>query len=147
MITISKKHLLTICVACTLLTGCIFGDPSAVRIVSIDLVKSGEQSNLEFSANDKEVREALEYVDAVLVTNGFTRAPQSQTPNSDGTIVFYESATTRGCGVSLQNNTLKVMFMEFSRRRSTDPVKKICVQLAGELKRHYGAKKVKISTN
>lgn len=141
----TKKNILVFCVLLPLLAGCVFGDPSAVRVVSLELAKPREQNSREFSANDAEVQEALKRMDTVLVANGLTRAPQSQAINSDGTLFRYESRTMRGCGISLKDNKLEIVFFEFGRRSSTESVKAICTQLADELGRHYDSKKIKIT--
>lgn len=146
MIMITKKKLPGFCMLLPLLAGCVFGDPSTVRIVSLELAKPSAQNSRELSANDAEVQEALKRMDSVLVANGLTRTPQSQAINSDGTLLRYESRTMRGCGISLSNNKLEVAFFEFGRRSSTESVKSVCKQLADELGRHYNLKRIKITT-
>jgi hypothetical protein len=141
----NRTNLTLSCLLFLFLGGCTIGDPSAAKIVSLKLQVSEGQHKV-VSVGDAEVQKALKLVDGVLVSSGLTRVPGNETPNPDGTIVRYQGPPTRGCGISLRNNKLEIVFLEFGRRRSTEPVRKIIHLLGEELEKNYGADRVKITT-
>ena len=61
------------CVVLLLLTGCVFGDPTAVRSVSLNFQVPEGQSKVSLSVSDTQVQEALKLIDGVLVSRGFHR--------------------------------------------------------------------------
>ena len=105
-----SKIIFALCCSFVLLTsGCLLGDPSAARIVSLAPSAHEGKSKASLSINDLEVQEALKIIDSVLTTNGLTRQPSPPTPYSDGTIVRYQGSTTRGCGVVISDSKLEIV--------------------------------------
>lgn len=126
------------------MTGCYRGDSSAVRTVSLNLPIREGQTKATPSVGNAEVQEALKLIDNVLVSNGLTPVPNLQTPSPDGTILHYLGPPTKGCSVSLKDDKLIVVFLEFKQRHSSESVKKICNLLEEKLKDHYGNERVTV---
>lgn len=130
--------------AVLLLVGCHLGDPSAARIVSLTFVEPEGQRKSSLTVETPEVQEALMLIDHVLAANGLTQLPAEPVPRSDATIIQYKGTSTRGCSIALGSNRLEVVFVEFGRRHSTEPVSKICAELKRELAERFGMKNVKL---
>ena len=140
-----KKLLIALSCSLLLITaGCYLGDPSAVKMVLLKIPAPEGQSKTNISVNETGVQEALKFIDGVLSSNGLMRVPYAQIPSSDGSIVHYQGPPTSGCGISLKDDKLYIVFIEFKRRSSSEPVKNICSLLEKELSKHYGAENVRV---
>ena len=139
--TMNKTLIALGCVVLLLLTGCVFGDPTAVRSVSLNFQVPEGQSKVSLSVSDTQVQEALKLIDGVLVSRGFHRDlhPLAAEDQARGIIAFYGI-----CGVSLRENRLTVGFLEFHAQRSSVHVRKTCNLLKDKLSSRYGADRVKI---
>lgn len=125
-----------------LLAGCSLGDRSAVRIVSLQF-SAAQNANTPL---DKELQDALTVIDQVLVSNGLTQIPSPPAGFSDGAMRHYQGPPTRGCSISMYDQRLKVLFLEFGEPHSTEPVKRLCATLEKELESHYGSQRVRVET-
>lgn len=129
-----------------LVPGCHLGDHGVVSIVSFNLAPTAGQTRVTLSVNDSQVQEALGVIDGVLVSKGLQQIPTPPAGHSDGAIRHYKGPPTRGCNISIRDQRLLVVFLEFGERQSSEPVKRICSSLKEELDRRYGSQRVRIET-
>jgi len=126
------------------LTGCFLGDRSAVRIVSLRPAAHPETSGTAIP--DAEIEEALKIIEKVLVSAGLREIPTPPGGHSDSALRHYQGPPTRGCSVSMHDQRLIVLFLEFKERQSSEPVKRLCGSLEKELGRRFGSQRVRVET-
>jgi hypothetical protein len=150
---VSKKPFaLCAAAALLLLTGCWLGDRFATtRTVSLTFPVPAGQSKVSLSVTNGEVQEALKVIDAVLTSAGLTRDPNPPPQNVPGFIasyVRYSGTGPRppGTSVYLEDGHLYVAVVEWGNRSGhlTTDGKRICKSLRDELRKRYGAGKVRI---
>jgi hypothetical protein len=126
------------------LAGCSLGDRSAVRIVSLRPAAQPQKTGMTIP--EAEIQEALKIIDKVLVSAGLREIPTPPSGHSDNALRHYEGSSTRGCSVSIHDQHLIVLFLEFKERQSSKPVKRLCSSLEQELGQRFGSQQVRIET-
>ncbi len=135
------------------LTGCWLGDRFATsRTVSLTFPVPAGQSKVSLSVTNSEVQEAVKVIDAVLTSERLRRDPNPPRQNVPGFIASYTTwngtgpRPPNGSSVCLQDGTLSVLVLEWANRSgqlSTEG-KRLCKSLRAELRKRYGAGKVRI---
>jgi hypothetical protein len=101
------------------------------------------QENVTISTNDVRVRDALQFIDTVLIANGLVRDPKPPAANSLGFIASY--GPDNNPDLYVRGNRVVVLFSEYWNHHSrlSERTRKVCNSLRNELIIRYGAERVK----
>lgn len=134
-----------------LLTGCP-EPPHAARAVSLSFATRSGQGAPGLPANDSEVRDALNLIEAVLASNGFVRDQNPSMATVQGFVASYTKFDDHGIRlfvfpcVYLRDDQLQVVLSEGRRSggRLSPATNEILTRLRIELTSRFGAQRVKI---
>ena len=104
------------------------------------------------TVDDTQVHGALRVIDTVLTSQGFHQDTNAPAQNAPGQVAIYTTYTGTGLRpmdgptVYLKTNRLEVVVMEWGNRSGhlTTEGKRLCKSLRDELRKRYGAGKVRI---
>ncbi len=144
----TRKHLWLVCaVALVIGPGCWLGDRfGSGRIVSLTFLPPPGQTEATFSPNPSDLQAAVEVADGVLTDNRLERDVPGPLPQlKPGESIAYHFLThgPATCNLSVGQAGVGVNFVEL-QTHSSQVVKKLCADIAKQLKLHFAQKKTRV---
>ncbi len=118
---------------------------ASIRTVSIMFLPLESPRTFSIAADGPEVQACLGILDTVLAPEGLLCDEPDSLQNQDRAIAYYHHSPEAGqsCEVFVGDSGLDIVFSEYGHHPGSH-VKRVCRELAKELKAHFGANRVRV---